>query len=69
MQLPDELTPEGHAAIVAAIKIFAARGRALREAREREQAAQPEPKPTVTDEHAAGLRTPYENHDDAETVG
>ena len=34
MQLPGDITSEAHAAIIAAIRVFAARGRALRLARD-----------------------------------
>jgi hypothetical protein len=40
MRLPDQLTSDQHAALVACLRIFALRGRSIREEREREQKAQ-----------------------------
>jgi hypothetical protein len=37
MQLPDNVTTEAHAAIVQCLHVFAARGRAIREERERQE--------------------------------
>ena len=37
MQLPNDITPEAHAALVECLRVLAARGRRLREERERQQ--------------------------------
>ncbi len=41
MKLPDDLTPEAQRALIECIKIFAQRGRQLREERERAEKANP----------------------------